>query len=297
MAATRRLKELIASTLAKLELPDGSITVGLSGGADSAALAYLAIETGADVHLVHVHHGYAASDSLAEAAGVIADRLDLSLEIVRVEVEPGPSPEGQARHARYEVFHSIEGPVVTAHTREDSVETMLINLIRGTGVDGLSGIPYHRPPNVYRPILEITRSETRELAELAGLGFLDDPMNADVDLTRNRVRYQIIPQMRELNPRVEEAMARTARSLRADSDFLEAQTPPAAGNAISVGLVTTLPPTLADRLLRRWLTGQDVAVSSHLLERVWSVARGDARGQDLEGGRRVTRDRAVLRLE
>lgn len=297
MAATRRLSELVANALDRLELPPGRVTIGLSGGADSAALAHLAIQSGVEVSLLHIHHGFAASDLLASAARAIADRLELTLETVEVDVGEGPSPEKKARDVRYRVFHEKDGPVLTGHTQNDSVETMLINLTRGTGIDGLSGIPYHRPPNVFRPMLDVTRDETREIASLADLGFIDDPMNEDLDLTRNRVRHVILPRMRELNPRIEQAMARTARSLRTDADFLDSQTRGASWDELPIGVLRTLPDALGDRILQRWLAGHDITVSADLIDRVWSVANGQSSGQDLELGRRVTRDRAVLRIE
>lgn len=297
MAATRRLSELVASALSRLNLPPGRPTVALSGGADSAALAHLAAEAGAEPLLLHVHHGFHASDVLAAAAGRIAAQLGLPLEVIAVDVAEGPSLEAMARAARYGVFDQIDQPVLTGHTRDDSVETMMINLIRGTGIDGLSGIPYHRPPNVYRPILAISRSETREIAALAGLEFYDDPMNETLDLARNRVRHVILPRMRELNPRLDEAMTRTSATLSADAGFLDAAAgalPPA---ELAVGVLITLPSPLGDRLVRRWLESHDVEVSAEIVARVWSVVSGGTPTQDLEGGRRVTRDRAVIRIE
>lgn len=297
MAATRRLTQLVDTASARMRLPPGAVTVALSGGADSAALAHLALESGAVVSLVHVDHGFEASEMLATAAMRIAGQLGLTLETVSVEVASGSSPEAQAREARYSVLERVAGPVVTGHTRDDTVETMLINLVRGTGIDGLGGIPYHRPPNVYRPILAVTRSETREIAALAGLEFRDDPMNYDMELTRNAVRHVIVPRMRELNPKVEEAMARTAAGLRIDAEFLDelaAGDPPA---ELAVSVLVTLPRVAADRLVRRWLQARGVEVTADLVDRVWSVVSGQSDGQDLAGGLRVIRDRALVRVE
>ncbi|MFZ0013724.1 MAG: tRNA lysidine(34) synthetase TilS [Acidimicrobiia bacterium] len=298
MAATRRLSELTRSATSRLRLPDGPLTVAFSGGADSAALAHLVGAVGRDVRLLHVHHGFEASDALAAAAGVMASQLDVPIENVAVELDRGPSPEDKARDARYAVFREVPGAVLTAHTRDDSVETMLINLIRGTGVDGITGIPAHRPPNVYRPLLEVTRSETREIAAVAGLAFLDDPMNERMELTRNRVRRQIVPLMRDINPQVEEAMSRLASHLGEDASYLDRL----AGDVdlsggLAVGFVTTMPPALANRVIRRWLVADGIPTSSDLLRRVWAVASGTSPRQDLEGGRVVTRRGAMLLLE
>ena len=297
MAATRRLTELVDSAVDRARFPPGALTVALSGGADSAALAYLAVELGADPSLVHVHHGLAASDMLAAAASAVAQRLDLQMHTISVEVPAGPSLEAQARHVRYEALATVDGAVVTGHTRDDLVETVLINLVRGSGADGLGGIPYHRPPNVYRPILHLTRSETREIAGLAELPFRDDPANDSLDMTRNRVRHLVLPVLRDLNPRVDEALARAADSLRADSALLDHLADGHSGSELETSVITTVPRPVADRLVMRWLATHGVQVTADIMSRVWAVAKGDSDRQDLQGGRSVVRDRAVIRVE
>jgi len=297
VAATRRLRELVDSAQARMLLPSGPVTVALSGGADSAALAQLAVESGAEVSLIHVDHGFEASAMLAAAAEGIAGRLGLMLETVSVDVAPGSSVEARAREARYAVLERVDGVVLTGHTRDDTVETMMINLIRGTGIDGLGGIPYYRPPNVYRPILAVARSETREIAVLAGLDFRDDPMNDNLDLTRNHIRHVILPRMRELNPRLDESMARTAAGLRIDAEFLDELADGVPPDALAISVLATLPRVVADRLVRRWLQTRAVQVSADLVDRVWSVVSGESPRQELEGGRSVIRDRAVVRVE
>lgn len=273
------------------------MTVALSGGADSAALAVLAIQSGREVSLFHVHHGFDASDMLAAAASEIADRLGIALETVSVAVSEGASLEAQARDARYGALTNVAGPVVTGHTRDDAVETMLINLVRGTGADGLTGIPYHRRPNVYRPILDVSRSETREIAALADLPFRDDPANESLDLTRNRIRHVVLPRLRELNPNLDETMARAASALRSDRDLLDEMADGALSDEMETSVITTLPSPIADRLVKRWLTAHDVEVSADAVARVWSVVSGDSNRQELDRGRSVVRDRAVIRVE
>ncbi|MFP4074338.1 MAG: tRNA lysidine(34) synthetase TilS, partial [Actinomycetota bacterium] len=220
MAETRRLSELVSGAQQRLVLPEGPVEVALSGGADSASLAYLCLESGLDVRALHIDHQLPASPMMARAAGDIAGKLGIELEVRQVTLAEGPSPEEQAREARYAELAERAGAILTGHTRDDSIETMLINLIRGTGPTGLTGIPSFRPPNIYRPMLAVTRSETREIATLAGLPFVDDPMNEDLSLTRNRIRLELLPVMRELNPQVEAALARTAATLERDRVYL-----------------------------------------------------------------------------
>lgn len=278
-------------------MPDGPVIVALSGGADSAALALLCNEAGVETGGLHVDHRLPASPQLSAAAQAIATRLGISLEVRQVTVERGPSPEEMARNARYDVFTRSPSPLLTAHTRDDTVETVLINLIRGTGMAGLAGIPPFRPPCIYRPMLEVTRSETRELASLAGLPFRDDPMNEDPDLTRNRVRKEILPLMRELNPGVDGAIARAAYALRRDSEYLEEQAAAISSRALPVSVVTTAPRALGDRLLRRALDESGIGATSDRIERMRSVASGETERQDLAGGLSVVRRGALLVIE
>lgn len=297
MAATRRLRELISATLPRLELPDGPVVVALSGGADSAALAFLCLEAGSEASAIHVDHQLPASPMLAEAAGAIAARLGIALEVHQVVVDVGPSPEEKARRARYEVFTRSPQPLLTAHTRDDNVETILINLIRGTGSSGLAGIPRFRPPRIHRPILEVTRNETRELASLAGLPYRDDPMNDDSSLTRNRIRLELLPMMRELNPGVGAALARAADTLRRDIEYLDEKAATIYQEKLPISVLTTVPRVLGDRMLRRALEESGVGVTSDRIERMWSVVWGDSERQGLAGGRAAVRRGVLLVIE
>ncbi|HUG31321.1 MAG TPA: tRNA lysidine(34) synthetase TilS [Acidimicrobiia bacterium] len=297
MAETRRLSELIAATLPRLELPDGPVVVALSGGADSAALALLCVEEGSEVSAIHVDHQLPASPTLAAAASAIAARLGISLAIHQVVVDVGPSPEDMARRARYEVFARSSQPVLTAHTQDDNVETIMINLIRGTGSAGLAGIPRFRPPQIHRPILDLTRNETRELSSLAGLPFRDDPMNDDLTLTRNKIRLEILPMMRELNPEVDAALARAAATLRRDIEYLDDQAATLSQEVLPISVLTTAPRVLADRLLRRALEESGVGVTSDRIDRMWSVVCGESERQELAGGRAAVRREAMLVIE
>lgn len=297
MAETRRLSELVSAAQQRLDLPEGPLEVALSGGADSASLAYLSIERGREVRAVHIDHQLPASPLMARAAGEVAAKLGIEMEVRQVDLPEGPSPEEQAREARYAVLAEREVPVLTGHTRDDSIETMLINLIRGTGPSGLTGIPSFRRPNIYRPMLAITRSETREIATLAGLPFVDDPMNEDLSLTRNRIRLELLPLMRELNPQVDVALARTAATLERDRVYLEERADEHFGRALPVSAVTTLPRALADRVLRRALEENGIGPTSDRIGRMWSVASGESERQELAAGRVVVRRGALLVIE
>jgi tRNA(Ile)-lysidine synthase len=188
--------------------------------------------------------------------------------------------------------------VLTGHTRDDDAETILLNLIRGTGGAGLAGIPRHRPPNVYRPLLGVTRAETREIAMLAGLPFRDDPMNDDLGFSRNRLRHRVMPLLTELNPRAVEAITRAGAIVDSDLEYLEGVVDDLdVSRALPVALVTTLPRPLADRLLMRMLGGAGLGATSGRISRMWEVAEGKASRHELAEGLTVRREGAVLVIE
>ena len=308
MAGSRRLTELVKAVSARLDVPDGPLVVALSGGADSATLLYLCADLGTQTRALHVNHGLPHSDTMESAACDVAQRLGVDLDVVTVTVQDGPSPEGQARRARYSAFaeKTSEGEkLLTGHTRDDSVETTLMNLVRGTGPRGLAGIPSRRSPNIYRPMLTITRNETREIAALALLGFVDDPMNDDPTLTRNIVRSQLIPLLSTLNPRLADSVSRLSAAVGADSSYLDEAAAQISLNvgtgsaAVAVGDLLAAPGPVADRLLKTLLThvvGQG-GVTAETLERMWSVARGSTVRQVISSGVVVERRDAMLVVE
>jgi tRNA(Ile)-lysidine synthase len=255
------------------------------------------MEAGVKVSALHVDHQLPASPMMERAAVLVADSLGIPLEVRKVVLAHGPSPEEQARDARYGAFADVDRPVLTGHTRDDDVETVMMNLIRGSGAAGLRGIPSFRPPHVHRPMLSVSRDETREIAMLAGLPFADDPMNEDLSLTRNRIRFEILPLMRAVNPRVDAAISRAAGVLERDSEFLDQMAASLYQDPVPVSLISTLPRVLADRMLRRLLEENGVGPTSDRMERVWSVVAGDSERQDLTLGRVVVRRGAVVVIE
>jgi tRNA(Ile)-lysidine synthase len=298
VAGSRRLRELIDSALTRIRLPPTPFTVALSGGADSATLALLSLEHRSGIDAVHIDHGLPGSPLLRESAIAIAAELGMELGIVTVDVGGGPSPEEQARTARYRELDRWSGTVLTGHTRDDNAETILINLIRGTGATGLGGIPYLRPPHTYRPMLDVSRDETREIATLAGLPFRDDPMNSDLSLGRNRVRHVVIPALRAMNPRVVDALARAASAVSADAALLDGMVEHVdTSSGVAAGLLLTLPRPLADRVLGRLITSTGISLTEDRLTRAWSVVAGVAERQDLADGASIVRRRALVVIE
>lgn len=264
MVATRRLDQLTNSVLRDLDLPGGELVVALSGGGDSAGLAYLVSRISDANKAIHIDHGLAGAARLRGAAVAIAASLDIKLDVVEVELGSGSSPEGQARAARYRAFSESagrHGSLLTAHTKDDNAETVLMNVVRGSGLRGLAGIPPFRAPNILRPALGVARSDLREIARLAGLEFFDDPMNADLDLTRAFVRAKVMPLLGEMNPRIVDALSGVARSARCDVDFLDemSQGVHLARHGdeakVAIGDLMSQPRPVADRTIQSMLKG------------------------------------------
>ena len=209
------------------------VLVACSGGPDSLALAqataFVAPRLGLRAGAVVVDHALQAGS--AEVARDAATRCrELGLEPVRVvEVDVGSrggGPEAAARDARYAALERVaatEGAaaVLLGHTLDDQAETVLLGLARGSGARSLSGMAARRGL-LRRPLLELTRAQTRAACAATGLQAWTDPTNTDPTLTRSRVRGSLLPQLESaLGPGVAAALARTARLLRADADLLD----------------------------------------------------------------------------
>lgn len=305
MAQSRRLTELTGAINKRARLPEPPHVIALSGGADSAALADLVIGSfDESPRCVHVHHGLADSDLLAAAAQSVAEVLSLQFEVVGVEVPDGPSPEANAREVRYAALEGSLGEdenMLLGHTRNDQAETVLLNLVRGSGIRGLAGMPYQRGPRFFRPLLDVTRDETREYAMLKGLPFVDDPTNSDRSIRRNRIRLDVIPRLEELNPNLVESLARTAEHVREDSEYLDrlATIPTTARERsanVPTGLLAVLDRPIRSRAIAELIAsvrGREGLTSAELarIEEVLDERSGRA---ELEGGVAVEKDGPFL---
>jgi tRNA(Ile)-lysidine synthase len=283
---------LAARLLARTVFPPAgsAVTCAVSGGADSLALLVLAVAAGCEVTAVHVDHRLRPG-SAAEAevvAGVAAD-LGAAFRAVAVAVEPGPNLEARARRARYD---ALPADVLTGHTADDLAETVLLNLVRGAGLDGLAG---YRADG--RPLRRLRRSDTAELCGTLGLEPVVDPTNADPRFRRNRVRHELLPLLDDIAERdVAAVIARQADLARAEVELLEQLA--SAIDPTDATALASAPPALARRAVRRWLRhgveqhppGQDA------VERVLAVARGEVVACQVDGGRTVRRSAGGLHL-
>ena len=264
------------------------MTCAVSGGADSLALLVLAVTAGCDVTAVHVDHG--ARDAEPEAAVVrdAAARFGAGFEAVAVDVPTGPNQEERWRDARRA---ALPPGALTGHTADDLAETVLLNLVRGAGLDGLAGIR----PGPTKPILALRRVETHGLCASLGLEPVVDPTNDDPTFRRNRVRHELLPLLDAIAERdVAAVLARQAGRLRDDAELLDELA--SAVDPTDARALAAAPVALARRAVRRWLTA-DHPPDAATVERVLAVARREAKACELPGGARVVRSGMRLRRE
>jgi tRNA(Ile)-lysidine synthase len=263
--------------------PGTPVVAAVSGGADSLALLVLAAAAGCRVTAVHVDHGL--RDGSAAEADVVADaaaRVGAAFRAVRAPVSPGPNLEARARDARRGV---LPPGASTGHTMDDQAETVLINLLRGAGIDGLAAME----PGPTHPLLDLRRHHTTALCARVGLAPVLDPSNDDPRFVRNRVRHELLPLCCAVAGRdVVPLLARQAALLAGERDVLDelaAQLDPTDTRALA-----TAPLALRRRAVRRWLRGggghpPDLAS----VDRVLAVAAGSARATEVPPGRRIRR--------
>ncbi|MBQ8345121.1 MAG: tRNA lysidine(34) synthetase TilS, partial [Clostridia bacterium] len=215
---------------------DTPILLGFSGGADSTLLLFLLAlwcrRWGTPLWVAHVHHGIRGEEADRDEAFCrqTAEELGLPFESIRADIptlakERGESIETCARNVRYEYFdrlmreHHI--PILaTAHNADDNLETVLFHLIRGAGLCGLCGIPTTRSAAngvVIRPLLRMEKDTVLSLCKTYGLSYVCDRTNTDTDYTRNRIRADILPQIKKINPGATRSVSRATESLYEDS--------------------------------------------------------------------------------
>ena len=213
----------------------GMVIACVSGGADSMclleALLDISRERGFSVGVAHYNHGLRGEESERDEEFVKSRCGERMIRFFRGGGDVRAYAQGHglgieeaARDLRYSFFHETaerEGAVriATAHTADDNTETMIFNLSRGAGAAGLSGIPPVRG-RVIRPMLRVTRDDVMRFAEARGVTFVEDSTNNLDVFTRNKLRHSVLPVLKEINPRVNEAAATAAALVRADDEYL-----------------------------------------------------------------------------
>ncbi|MDX6406098.1 MAG: tRNA(Ile)-lysidine synthase [Blastocatellia bacterium] len=327
-----------------MDLPSANAkaVVAVSGGADSVALLLALdelIKSGRltiDALVAHLNHRLRgkAGDADARWVALLAKRLGHKAAIGSVDVKQraaktGDNLEQAARRARYEFLENKASNtraniVLTAHTMDDQAETVLLNLLRGSGGKGLGGVEPVRPISagskisLARPLLSwAQRQDTEKYCRQQGVEFRSDAMNLDENFARVRVRRQLIPLMQTFNPKLVACLARTAELLRDDSSALEqgagrllelslepeltAVDGEGAGNLLRIDLLALAPPALRRRALRHWLGRCRGDLKRLELVHIVALERlllngGGGRTIELPGGATVTRKLGLLKF-
>ncbi len=210
-----------------------SVLVAVSGGQDSVCLMKLLLDLqpkwGWKIAIAHCDHRWPEDEGQASHVQQIAQSLALPFFLQTATVVC--TSEAAARQWRYQALSEIAQAhgyqnIVTGHTKSDRAETVLYNLIRGTGADGLQALTWQRPLapelRLVRPLLEVTRGQTLQFCQQQHLPIWEDAYNQDLKYARNRIRQELLPYLQtHFNPQVETALAQTAELLRADVDYLE----------------------------------------------------------------------------
>ncbi len=289
------------------DLEAGSrIVLGVSGGADSLALAavtaFVADRASYDVSAVVVDHGLqAASAAVAGRAAEQLAGLGVAAVVERVEVGRVGGPEAAARTARLAVLAGTGADaVLLAHTLDDQAETVLLGLGRGSGPRSISGMAA-RDGIWRRPLLTVRRADTERICRAHGLDWWTDPHNSDPAFRRSRLRAEVLPVLEDvLGGGVAEALARTADQVRSDSALLDSLAAEVA-DPLDVTVLASLPLPLRSRVLRRvaLAAGTDGAAltASHLaeLDRLVTDWHGQLR-IELPGGVSCARKGTSLRF-
>jgi len=216
--------ELLQAQLAELEsqaAKPSRYVIAFSGGLDSTALAHALTHTGTDVPLVaiHIDHGlHQDSQRWSDHCEAFAKSLGIEYysRKVTVQLESGKGPEASAREARYTALHAEleQGDwLLSAHHREDQAETLLLNLVRGSGPAGIAGIGAVRrfgPGWLARPLLHTDRASLREYADQNELDWIEDPSNTDRRFDRNFLRHEVLPRLKARWPDIAARLQRSA---------------------------------------------------------------------------------------
>ena len=237
--------------------PGDQIVCAVSGGADSVALLFglylLREKLDFTLSAAHFNHQLRGAESDRDEAFVraLCDRYDIPLYVGSAPVQPGKKGlEAAAREARYGFFDTLPGKIATAHTADDNAETVLLHLVRGTGLDGLGGIA---PVNgrIIRPMLSVTRQEVEAFLQEYCLQHITDSSNQTDDFLRNRLRHHVMPLLAAENPRLGENLSAMALELRQDGAYLQQQA--AAHATLEVEALRQMAPALRSRVLEAFL--------------------------------------------
>jgi len=277
-------------------VPKDRVLVGVSGGADSMCLLYILLQLreqlGFELHAAHVNHGLRDIEATKDQELVerYCDKWEIPLSICNFNLNDEAKIrkrgiEECGRELRYEFFRECceDGKIALAHTLSDRIETLVFNLARGASLRGLCSIPYKRPEGkatVIRPLLDFTRDEVEAYCTENNIEYAIDSTNVDVNYARNRVRHNVLPQLRKINPYLERSVGRMLEGLSEDNAFLEKlalkllQDAKLENNQYNADILSVADEIILRRALRMILVKNEIPISSASIARLESVLTG-----------------------
>jgi tRNA(Ile)-lysidine synthase len=281
----------------RMVVPRARVLVAVSGGSDSIGLLAIlsALRRRLEIDLVvgHVNHRLRGADSDRDEQCAAAAAARAGVPLVRADLgdrlRGAANLEARARELRYRALHRLASGadcsrIATGHTRDDQAETVLLRLIRGSGIGGLAGIEPVRADGVMRPLLDCARSDVEAYVRAVGHPYRSDASNADQRFLRARVRHTLLPLLTELNPAVVDNLARLATMSAAEKTIVQQWSADQlrdlqCDGELDLERLRTRPPELQGHIIRAWLLGSGVdadALTARHVDAVTRLARGDA---------------------
>lgn len=305
------------------------LLVAVSGGPDSVALLWALVLLSREYELqlttAHLNHGLRGAEAQAEerfvhglCAGMGIDCISKTVDVSILQKGSGKSLEEVGRVERYRFLDETAQTcgakkIATGHHRDDQAETVLINLLRGSGLEGLKGIVPVREGRIIRPLLHVGREEILEFLDREGVTYITDSSNASPHFLRNRIRHQLIPELAaRYNPGIVKGLSQTAEIIRREDDCLRAMVrqilrrwrivPGEADMLIPLADFIDMHEALQGRVIKCLLGGDALSgngVGYRHIEAVLALARSSRNRKaslDLPGLIRVEREGSVLKI-
>lgn len=291
-----------------------SVAVGVSGGADSVCLLHilsvLKERYGIIIKAAHINHNLRGKEALRDENFVreLCKKWNIELRVFSVDVKDeasrlGIGEEECGRLVRYKCFSELGCDVVAvAHSLSDSIETALFNLVRGTAIKGLCGIPARREPNIIRPLIECTRKEIEAYCEQNRLEYVTDSTNLTCDYTRNHIRHNLIPNIAHINQGFEKSIYRCMSSLSDDADFLDKEATKlfyeaVCDEGIKASVLLQSHPALKSRVYRRLLSKyMNKDVNFKHIQLFDSVVAGEIVSVEIARGVYITQRNGIIHI-
>ncbi len=305
----KKLKE--ASKTFELLPNEVHVTVALSGGADSMALldALIKLQTEFNIKKIsaaHFNHNIRGDEALRDQRFVEQqckmrniECFTGSADVPEFAKEQGVSIELAARKLRYEFFDGINTDLIaTAHTASDNIETVIFNLARGTALSGLGGIPPKRDKYI-RPLILCTRNDIEEYCAQNRIDYVTDSTNLSDDYTRNNIRHNIVPKLKQLNESVEVAVSRMVQSVREDEDFINGcvdgiYNASICENGLLTRQLVIAHPSIAKRVIVRFCNERGVELDYYHINAIYKICLSSGKTSLLHDKSAIVKDGLLI---